>query len=39
MAIFPDLVQDILRKNGRLNLVLWHAKPPAFMAMFNITLK
>ena len=30
---FPELVQDILRKNGGLNLVLWLAKPPAFMAM------
>ena len=37
MCHFPDLVQDILRKNGGLNLVLWLAKPPAFMAMLNIT--
>ena len=27
------------RTNGGLNLVLWQAKSPAFMAMFNITLK
>ena len=25
----PELVQDILRKHGRLNLALWLAKPPA----------
>ena len=36
---FPDLVQEILRKNNGLHLVLWHAKPSAFIAMLNITLK
>ena len=36
---FPDLVYDILRQSGGLNLVLWLAKPHTFMAMLNITLK
>ena len=31
----PDLVQDILRKNCELNLVLWLVKPPAYMTMLN----
>ena len=36
---FPDLAQDILRKNGGMNPVLWHAKPPASTAMVNISVK
>ena len=34
------MVQDIFKgKNGGLYLVLWHAKPPSFIAMWNIALK
>ena len=29
----------IFKKNGGLNLVLWLTKPPALMAMLNMTLK
>ena len=36
---FPDLAQDILRKNGGMIPVLWHAKPPASTAMVNISFK
>ena len=36
---FPDLVQDILRKKGELNLVLGLAKPSVFMAVLNIPIK
>ena len=32
-------VQDILRTNGGLNLVLWVAKTRVFMAMLNTTLQ
>ena len=37
MAIFLT-IQEIKRKNGGLYLVLWHAKPPAFIAMLNIKM-
>ena len=38
MAIFLTWYRTFYEKNGGLNLVLWHAKPPALMAVFIITL-
>ena len=40
MTIFQTWYRTFFKeKNGGLNLVLWYAKPPASMAMLNITLK
>ena len=39
MDIFLTWYRAFYEKNGGLNLVLWHAKPSALMAMLIIALK